>query len=320
VSAAVTAIEQRDPTTSGHSGRVAKLTVALAERVDALDTGSFRDVRFSKDQLQEVRYASLLHDFGKVGVREKVLIKGKKLYHGEMLLIRQRYAYIKRTLEAEHLRAKLEQVLAGRGDPRLLGEMDAAHQERQLEVEHILRMLVQANEPTILEEESVRALIDLPNRSFADMDGNRQPFLTLNEVEALSIRRGSLSEKERREIESHVTHTFSFLSTIRWTGEYRRVPEIAYAHHEKMDGTGYPRKLSAADIPIQSRMMSISDIFDALVAWDRPYKKSVPVERALGILADEAVRGKLDRELLDVFVDAKVYELTPPAAQAELAR
>ena len=102
-------------------------------------------------------------------------------------------------------------------------------------------MIIQANEPTILEEESFRALMDLPNRTFADIDGNRQPFLTPNEVSALSIRRGSLSEKERREIESHVTHTYRFLSEIPWTGEYRNVPEIAYAHHEKLDGTGYPR-------------------------------------------------------------------------------
>ena len=111
---------------------------------------------------------------------------------------------------------------------------------------------------------------------------------------ALSIRKGSLSEKERREIESHVTHTFTFLSEIPWTGEFRRVPEIAYAHHEKLDGTGYPRRLKAAEIPLQSRMMAISDIFDALVAWDRPYKKAVPVERALDILRDEAGTGKLD--------------------------
>jgi HD-GYP domain-containing protein (c-di-GMP phosphodiesterase class II) len=149
------------------------------------------------------------------------------------------------------------------------------------------------------------------------MDGNRQPFLSPNEVQALSIRRGSLSEKERREIESHVTHTFRFLAEIPWTGEFARVPEIAYAHHEKLDGTGYPRKLSAAEIPIQSKMMTISDIFDALVAWDRPYKKSVPVEKALDILLDEAGHGKLDKSLLSLFIDAKVYEKTLPRANAE---
>jgi HD-GYP domain-containing protein (c-di-GMP phosphodiesterase class II) len=322
VKASVTAIESRDPTTSGHSGRVATLTVSLAEKVDGVDAAPFRDVRFTRDQLQEIRYASLLHDFGKVGVREKVLIKGKKLYIGEMMVLRQRFAYIKRTLEAEHLRAKLDQVLAGRSSPELLAHMDRAYEERQQEIDGLLRMINQANEPTILEEESFRALMDLPNRSFNDMDGNRQPFLTPNEVQALSIRRGSLSEKERREIESHVTHTFKFLSEIPWTGEYRRVPEIAYAHHEKLDGTGYPRRLPAAEIPIQSKMMAICDIFDALVAWDRPYKKSVPVERALHILGEEVSSGKLDRDLLGVFIEARIYEKTLPkaGAEAEVAR
>ena len=310
VRAAVTAIEKRDPTTSGHSARVADLTVELAEQVDASITGRFREVTFTRDQIQELRYASLLHDFGKVAVKEKVLVKGKKLYVGELLVVRQRFAYVKRTLEAEHLRAKLEQVLSGRASPDLLREMDAAYEQRQEEIDQIVKMVLHANEPSILEEESFRALMDLPSRTFQDVDGNRQPFLTPNEVQALQIRRGSLSAQEREEIERHVTHTFEFLSEIPWTGEFRRVPEIAHAHHEKLDGSGYPRKLTAKDIPVQSRMMTIADIYDALVAWDRPYKKSVPVERALDILGEEARHGKLDVDLLAVFIEAKVFEKT----------
>ena len=312
VSASVTAIESRDPTTSGHSSRVADLTVGLAERMDALTEGPFRDVRFTKDQLQEIRYASLLHDFGKVGVREKVLIKGKKLYVGEMLVIRQRFAFIRRSLEADHYKAQLDALRQGRATPEALDRMERDHRARLAEVDEMLGMISAANEPSILEEESFRALMDLTSRSYADADGARQPYLTPNEVQALSIRRGSLSEKERREIESHVTHTFRFLSEIPWTGEYRRVPEIAYAHHEKMDGTGYPRKLAGDGIPIQSRMMTVSDIFDALVAWDRPYKKAVPVERAIDILREEAGAGKLDTRVLDLFLGARVYELTLP--------
>jgi HD-GYP domain-containing protein (c-di-GMP phosphodiesterase class II) len=113
-----------------------------------------------------------------------------------------------------------------------------------------------------------------------------------------------------------VTHTFRFLSEIPWTGEFHRVPEIAYAHHEKLDGSGYPRRLKTAEIPVQSKMMTISDIFDALVAWDRPYKKSLPVEKALDILGDEAAHGKLDVDLLSLFIEAKVYEKTLPKAGA----
>jgi len=317
VSASVTAIESRDPTTSGHSGRVAILTCGLAERVDASDLTPFRGISFTRDQLQEIRYASLLHDFGKVGVREKVLIKGKKLYVGEMLVIKQRIAYIKRSLEAEHMRTKLDQVMGGKATAELLAQIDRDYTARHEEVEQILKMILQANEPSILEEESFRALMDLPNKTYGDIEGNPQPYLTPNELQALSIRRGSLSEKERREIESHVTHTYKFLAEIPWTGEFRQVPEIAYAHHEKLDGTGYPRRLTGAEIPVQSRMMTISDIFDALVAWDRPYKKSVPVQRALDILGDEAGHGKLDKDLLRLFIEARVYEKTLPRAGAE---
>src|SRR4029078_632887 len=157
-------------------------------KVDTIEAGPFREVRFTRDQLQEIRYASLLHDFGKVGVREKVLIKGKKLYVGEMLLIKQRFAYIKRTLEGEHTRAKVEQMQSGATAPALFVEMDRAYEAQREEVDALLRMIVQANEPTILEEESFRALMDLTSRSFADVEGSRQPFLTPHEVAALSIR------------------------------------------------------------------------------------------------------------------------------------
>ena len=310
VRASVTAIESRDPTTSGHSERVAILTVGLAESVDAVESGRFRDVRFTRDQIQELNFASLLHDFGKVGVKEKVLIKGKKLYVGELLLVRQRFAYIQRSLEAEHLRTKLDLALSGRATPELLARLDREQDEKLREVDGILRMIMQANEPTVLEEEGFRALMDLTHRTYGDVDGNRQPFLAPSELAALSISKGSLSERERREIESHVTHTYRFLSKIPWTGEYSMIPEIAYAHHEKLDGSGYPRGLPGARIPLQSRIMTIADIFDALVAWDRPYKRSVPVERALEILTEEAADGKLDSDLLDVFVQAKIFEKT----------
>jgi len=130
--------------------------------------------------------------------------------------------------------------------------------------------------------------------------------LTPNEVQVLSIPRGSLSATERREIESHVTHTFRFLSQIPWTRTLKRVPAIAYAHHEKLDGKGYPRALDAAQIPAQSKRLAISDIYDALTASDRPYKKAVPHELALDILHKEANGGQLDVDLLKIFVEAEV--------------
>ena len=124
----------------------------------------------------------------------------------------------------------------------------------------------------------------------------------------LSLRKGSLSEPERRQIEAHVLHTYRFLRQIPWTSEIRRIPSIALGHHEKLNGSGYPYKLSGPDIPIETRMMTISDIFDALSAADRPYKKAVPVERALDILKASVEDGELDAELFQLFIEARVYD------------
>jgi HD-GYP domain-containing protein (c-di-GMP phosphodiesterase class II) len=135
-------------------------------------------------------------------------------------------------------------------------------------------------------------------------------MLDPQEFRFLSIRKGTLDEQERLEMESHVTHSFHFLSKIPWTPLMRNIPEIAYGHHEKLDGSGYPRGLTEEQIPLQTKMMTISDIYDALTAQDRPYKRAVPLERALDILHAEAEAGKLDRDLLDVFTRKRVYELT----------
>jgi HD-GYP domain-containing protein (c-di-GMP phosphodiesterase class II) len=311
VRASVTAIEQRDPTTFGHSGRVAELTVALAESLERVSSGPLAGIRLSRDQLRELRYAALLHDFGKVGVREKVLIKSKKLYYGQIRAVEQRFAFISESLEVEHLRRKLELVASARVPaPEALARLDAEHAARRAEIERLLAAVLTANEPTVLESDTLGAVEDLARRTFVDWHGREQPFLTGQEVKALAIRKGSLSEEERLEVESHVTHTYEFLSQIPWTGEFCHIPEITWAHHEKLDGSGYPRGLEAPAIPLQSRMMAIADIYDALVAWDRPYKRAVSVERALAILEDEAKSGKLDPDLVALFVSARVYERT----------
>jgi HD-GYP domain-containing protein (c-di-GMP phosphodiesterase class II) len=321
VKASVVTIEKRDPATSGHSGRVATLTVALAQKVDAATTAPFHDLRFSPDQIQEIRYASLLHDFGKVGVKERYLLKAKKLYDSNQELIEQRFAYIGRTLEVEYLRSRMQQIEAGA--PReMLVQMDRAFEARREETAQLLETIRQANNPSILEGESVRAvLVDLAKRRYLDGTGKEQYYLTEREVEALSIGRGSLTVKERDEINKHVEHTYAFLKELPWTSELRQVPEIAGKHHEKLDGSGYPYGLKGTEaIPIQSRMMTICDIYDALTANDRPYKPAVQVDRALDILTkEEAGRGKIDRDLLEIFIGAKIYETTSKAS-AEATR
>ena len=286
------------------------LTVGLAEKVDAIDAAPFRDVRFTRDQLQEIRYASLLHDFGKVGVREKVLHQGQEA-------LRRRddasSGSASRTSSARwrpSTAGAARQALARAGalararSPGWSGTYDA----RLAEIDALLRDgRRQANEPTILEEESFRALMDLPAAAtFAD--ARRQPASRTSRrtrSQALSIRKGSLSEKERREIESHVTHTYSFLSEIPWTRRVRRVPEIAYAHHEKLDGTGYPRKLQAAEIPHPvADDDGLRHLRRARRLGPARTRRRSPVRARAGHPVRGGRGGKLDQALLDCSSEA----------------
>jgi hypothetical protein len=196
----------------------------------------------------------------------------------------------------------------------MLGALEAKRDARVSHLRRLLEAVTAANEPTLLPEDRAEELARLAAASFAVDDAGARPLLKCHEVAALRVRRGTLNEQERREIEGHVTHTYRFLSQIPWTPELRNVPEIAFGHHEKLNGLGYPRGLTAERIPVQVRMMTIADIFDALTATDRPYKKAVAPERALDILRREADAGELDRDLLNTFVGAGVFRLTQGGA------
>lgn len=310
VTAAVTAIEQRDPTTSGHSFRVADLTVELARVIDRIDSGQFATVRFTVDQVREIRYASLLHDFGKVGVREQVLIKEKKLYPMQLDTIRGRFEYVMKCVENAAGQRKIDYLLErGRdGYDAFAAQVDAESSAEIARLQKDFAFVAQSNEPTILPEGDFQYLQQLARRDYEDMRGERRRLIDGEEARILSIRKGNLDATERIEIESHVTHTFNFLMKIPWTRDLAKVADIAYAHHEKLNGRGYPRKLSAAEIPLQSRMMAISDIYDALTASDRPYKRAISTDRALDILKMEVGDGLLDPALVDTFIEAKVFE------------
>ena len=310
VTASVQAIEQRDPTTSGHSNRVAKLTEGLALAIDRSGDGTYRDVRFTREQIKEIRYAALLHDFGKVGVREQVLVKQKKLYTDKLDIIRHRFAFLIQTADLDFERERAN-YLASHGTKDLdeaTSRLNEIRRARRQELQHFLDSIVRANEPTVLPEGSFDELRNINQRTYIDFDGVERPLLRDEELRFLMIRKGNLDDTERREIESHVTHTFKFLEQIPWTRELKGIPTIAYMHHEKLNGRGYPRRVTADDIPVQTRMMTIADIFDALTATDRPYKRAVPFVRALDILRMEAKDGMLDNDLLDAFIEARVYE------------
>jgi HD-GYP domain-containing protein (c-di-GMP phosphodiesterase class II) len=333
VKASVTAIESRDPSTSGHSDRVADLTCGLAEKVDSAKLGAYKEIAFSTQQMRELRYAALLHDFGKIGVKEDVLLKAKKLYPYELESIMQRLDTIKYKNEAvvwreiaEQATDVIEELKTLENTPHVCAHTSCAHavhtaksQKTTLaqalwnvdgfnrKVEQIREAIVKANESQVLQGDL--NIIELVQ--FIDTLSNNlnRTIIMPEEKQRLLIPRGTLSPEERREIESHVSHTFTFLYQIAWIDDLGGVPEIAHAHHEKLDGSGYPRGLKADQIPIQSRMMTICDIYDALTAMDRAYKKSVSNERALDILKLEVKEGKLDKNLVDLFIESGVYKI-----------
>ncbi len=307
--AAIMAVELRDPTTAGHSNRVAGLSVSLARVVDRASDGPYASFSFSREELHELQTAALLHDFGKISIPERVLVKAKKLDEDEILRIRDRFDFALESEDAQETRDLLARLLEAGVPPSAedLRLLDVARSERARELEEIWDEVRRANEPSVLPEEAGGALRRLLTRSFRDRRGVVTPLLRDEEFRLLTIRKGSLSLEERTQIESHVSHTYRFLSSIPWTADLARVPEIAHAHHEMLDGSGYPRGLRADRIPVPSRIMTVCDIYDALTAADRPYKKAVPREKALRILEDEGREGLLDPWLVEVFISEMLW-------------
>jgi HD-GYP domain-containing protein (c-di-GMP phosphodiesterase class II)/pSer/pThr/pTyr-binding forkhead associated (FHA) protein len=311
VSASVQVIEARDPVTAGHSFRVAHYTETLAVAVDKHDVGALKQARFTDQQIRELRYASLLHDFGKVGIKEDILTKENKLFEHEIENIRLRFEYAKACLE-RHLYYRIlknheTKYLTRHQLQERIDQLQAQFQKSHARLDAYYEKIMLHNKPNLTHSDMSDLLRDIYQETFEDLSAAERPLLTDFEFSALQIPKGSLTGEERREIEMHVTQTYNFLNLIPWTEDLHDIPRIAYAHHEKLDGSGYPNKLTADKIPLQSRIMTISDIYDALTAGDRPYKTSVIPDIALGMLEQEAKEGKLDSELVNIFIKSKSY-------------
>ncbi len=292
VDACVTAIEARDPVTSGHSMRVAAYTVGLAEAVNRTDTGSLKSVLFTPAQIRELRFASMLHDVGKIGIREEILRKQKKLQPHELDVIAMRFKLMR---------------------AQMMFLQETEKEDYSCELHRLAcawKQVLEANEPSVLARSTSEVVENL--RSLRVRFGTQEVLaaLTDEEVERLSLTQGSLSEAERIEVQTHVEKTFEILSLIPWSKGLEQVPCIASMHHENLDGSGYPRGIAADSIPAQARMMAICDVYDALRAGDRPYKPALPPERALDLVASYVKAGKLDGDYFDVFLKARIYGQT----------
>jgi response regulator RpfG family c-di-GMP phosphodiesterase len=322
VRTSLSALQLRDPTSAGRAYRVEALTTGLARAVSHMEVGKYRDVRLTEDQLKELRYACLLHDIGKIGVREHILVKTKKLLPGQLEAIQARFDFIVRSAQVKFATEKLDVKHNGKGTSQTLEDIDGRLAQEIDQLHRWLSAVVQANEPSVLTEEAASILEQLSKQTYSDLSGTAHPMLDPQEFSLLSIRRGVLDPEERLEMESHVTYSFQFVNTIPWPPSMRNIPEIVYTHHERLDGSGYPRGLTGDQISVQTRMLTIADIYDALTVQDRPYKRAVPAAVALEILRAEANAGKLDKDLLDIFVTKEVFLISadrPAAVEAPTA-
>lgn len=284
------AIDERDKVTSGHSKRVMGYAIAFAEAVNKDLKGVYKDVYFDKKRLKQFKFAALLHDIGKIGVPEALLNKENRLDSGSMEALKSRFD-----------REKTRIMYLSDED------VDSWHSSDELEKD--LAFLEEVNKLGFIDDDKYENLKKLTKKNFLTSQGLEEPVIRPKEFEALSVRKGNLTEEERVLINSHAAATRRILSKVPWTDDMRDLPMIACLHHEKLDGSGYPDGLFDDEIPFESKILAVIDIFDALVAQDRPYKPAMPMEKALSILRAEADAGHIDCGIVDFFITKNIYNL-----------
>ncbi|WP_326532800.1 HD domain-containing phosphohydrolase [Pseudorhodoferax sp.] len=303
------AIDDKSPYTGGHCNRVPELTMMLADAVDATLDGPLADFRMTERDRYELKIAGLLHDCGKISTPVHVVDKATKLQtlFDRIVLLDTRFEVLRRDAEIAALKRQLalrpsvdaaaEAQVAADG----AAELAALDAERDF-IRKLNRGAEYFNEGTLARLQSLSE-----QRRWRGPDGQEQPFLNADEMENLSIRRGTLTAKERDIINYHIVATNRMLEQVPWPKHLRNVPEFAGGHHERMDGRGYPKGLMRHEMSLQARMLGIADIFEALTAVDRPYKPGMKVSKALEIMVRFKKNGHIDPDLFDVFMNEGVY-------------
>ena len=308
-----TAIDERSPYTGGHIRRVAEMAMVMAEAVNACKEGPLAERGFSADELNELRVAGWMHDIGKITTPEWVVDKPTTLttIYDRIDLLRTRFTLIRQAVELELLKREAA------GEER---EGLAEERERRLaELEDELAFVERANTPgEFMADEDLERLQEVGAKIFV-CSGEEWPYLTENELYNLSIRKGTLTDEERKKINDHAALTIRMLEQIPFTRKLQQVPGIAGAHHEKLDGSGYPQGLGAEEISLQARILALVDIFESLSADDRPYKRAMPQELVLRILQEEVDFQHIDPALFELFLQEKLY-LKLDKIKAQMAR
>jgi HD-GYP domain-containing protein (c-di-GMP phosphodiesterase class II) len=302
------AIDDKSPYTGGHCQRVPALTMMLAEAVDNCKVGPLGEFTMTERDRYELKIAGLLHDCGKVTTPVHVVDKATKLQtiFDRVALIDTRFEVIKRDAEIALLKGRLDKLAAGRRDVMVDAQLVASVREIESDRDFLRRANIGTE--AMKDEDIARVKAIATRYRWRNGEGERADFLTEEEVRNLTIRSGTLTAEERQTINHHIEVTIQMLESLPWPRHLKNVPEYAGGHHERMDGKGYPRGLKREQMSVQARCMGIADIFEALTAKDRPYKKGKTLTESLTILGKFKLNGHIDPDLFDIFIWEKVYD------------
>ena len=307
------AIDAKSPYTGGHCSRVPEITMMLAESVNEINDGPFAGIQFTDKEMYELKIAAWLHDCGKVATPEAVVDKGTKLetIYDRIHTVATRFEVLKRDEEIKYLKKQLK---IQKDDSLIENQKkEALKKARTL---YLKRIKQQENDKSFIEESNVGGEFMSQDRkdrvnkiaSYRWKDnGSPKPFFSEDEIYNLCISRGTLTPEERKIINDHIVVTIDMLEQLPYPKHLRNVPEFAGGHHEKLDGTGYPKGLNHSEMSVQAKIMAIADIFEALTARDRPYKKGKTLSQAMRILGFMKNDAHIDTELFEVFVKEKIY-------------
>ncbi len=305
--AIATAIEEKSKYTGGHIQRVAELTIMIAEKINQTTEGPFANTCFNPDEMEELRIAAWLHDTGKITTAEHIVDKSLKLegVFNKMEHIRTRWQAISLSIQFQAQKSK-NQLIEQNCDP---AESDRIDDQSQIELAQIaddLAFLEKTNMGGEFMSDANLERLNLISQKTYEIDGNKHRYLNEDEIENLSIRKGTLTEEERTLVENHASMTLKILESLPWPRKLANVPQIAGAHHEKLNGTGYPLHIKAEQINLQSRIMAVSDIFEALSAPDRPYKRPMSLSQAIKVLGLMVKDNHLDKDIVELLINSEL--------------
>ena len=304
-----TAIDEKSPYTGDHINRVVSLTMILAETINNTKEGKFKDVNFNEDEMEELRLAAWMHDVGKIITPEYVVNKSTKLQtiFDRIGLTETRFQVIAQSIEGRYLTRKIKLLQNGKTNSSKIKQLDKKLADDIKLLHEELDFIKSCNKPNeFLSNDKIEKIKEIANKTYSFGNKDYQ-YLTKDEVNNLCIQKGSLTEEERKIIENHATITLKMLNELPFPARLANIPKYAAGHHEKLDGSGYPRGLTEKELSLQSRIMAVADIFEALTARDRPYRKPMKLSQVVKIMEFMKKDRHIDPDVYDLFMESRLF-------------